>query len=720
MIENSGKNGSDECPGTEQHSVEDETLVELRHLLISPVEDQVDRIQVRLDDPQLRSAEVASILPDAVRVRSAQDDALVSSLSPTIEQALRLSIRNNLKSFADALFPVIGPAIRKAISEALRGMVQSLNEAMDKSFSLKGLKWRFEAYRAKKPFSEIVILHSIIYRVEQVFLIHKKTGLLLKHLVKDDLEFQDADMVSGMLTAIRDFVADSFSVEEGEGLESILVGELNVWIEHGPEAILALVIRGNAPATLRSVMKEALERIHVEFGAELQNFDGDTAQFESTSPILETCLVSRYVEDKKKTSPILVATVATLTCVLAVWTWVNLKEHFRWQDLLVRLNALEGIVVTQAQKEDGNYVIRGLRDGLSFDPDQIVAEVGINPQRVTFHWTPYQALTDEIVLKRANKMLTPGETVTLTLKQGVLSAHGKTDLKWLLQARNSVKNVTGVDRFDTNSLTILDKSLHDSFMEFLRKLRAEKGVVITSYNEENGKFSVSGLLDPFAVDPRELLRSSGLDESQVNLSWEPYQSSDIYILLKRIRKLLNPPETVKLEVSDNCIQVSGAASNDWLLELRGWLKTVPVSPCLKYKDLLNLDYVEMENLKREIQSQSILFKSDTNVPTKGQFEKMEVLAGQMRRLVDLSKILKVQAKISIHGHTDQSGTAERNKNLSQQRAERIMEFLVSRGVPIDLFSLEALGATKPISHENTEPGLELNRRVAFEVAISQK
>ena len=49
-----------------------------------------------------------------------------------------------------------------------------------------------------------------------------------------------------------------------------------------------------------------------------------------------------------------------------------------------------------------------------------------------------------------------------------------------------------------------------------------------------------------------------------------------------------------------------------------------------------------------------------------------------------------------------------------------MEFLVSRGVPIDLFSLEALGATKPISHENTEPGLELNRRVAFEVAISQK
>ena len=33
-------------------------------------------------------------------------------------------------------------------------------------------------------------------------------------------------MVSSMLTAIRDFVADSFKVEEDEGLETIRVGEL--------------------------------------------------------------------------------------------------------------------------------------------------------------------------------------------------------------------------------------------------------------------------------------------------------------------------------------------------------------------------------------------------------------------------------------------------------------------------------------------------------------
>lgn len=717
MTDNFGKNDDDQGSGTLQNSGDDETLVQLRHLLIGPVEDQVDKIQTRLDDPDLRSKEVGNILPEAIRERSAQDDALVSSLSPTIEQALRFSIRNNLKSFADALFPVIGPAIRKAISEALRGMIQSLNEAMDKSFSLKGLKWRFEAYRTKKPFSEIVILHSIVYRVEQVFLIHKKTGLLLKHLVKEEFEFQDADMVSGMLTAIRDFVADSFNVEEGEGLESILVGELNVWIEHGPEAILAVVIRGNAPASLRALMKEALEKIHVEFGEALENYAGDTVVFESSAPILETCLVSRYLEEKKKASPILLTAIGAVTVVSAVWLWISLKEHYRWQDLAERLNSMDGIVITQAQKEDGGYVIRGLRDSLSNDPEEVVTKVGINPEKVTFHWIPYQALNDDIVLKRAAKMLNPGEKVTLSLQDGVLSARGRTNLAWLKKAQETAKSVPGINQFDTGSLDIEDYAEHEAFMDFLQKLKSEKGIVITSYNADKGKFFISGLLDPFAADPKELLAATKLKESDINLNWEPYQSGDIQIILKRIKKLLNPPKTVKLGIKDACISVSGSASDEWLRELKSWLKTTSVAPCLDEKGFINLDFQELIELKNEIETSSILFKSDSSVPSKDQFEKMEKLAGDVRQMVELSRKLKIPVKISVHGHTDRSGTEERNKPLSQQRAERMKEFLISRGVPPELFSLKALGSSRPVSSENMEPGLEGNRRVSFEVEM---
>ena len=87
-------------------------------------------------------------------------------------------MRRDPHVLADALFPVMGPAIRKSITETLRGMLESFNEALDNSFSLRGLKWRVEAMRTGKPFAEIVLMHSLLYRVEQVFLIHRETGLV--------------------------------------------------------------------------------------------------------------------------------------------------------------------------------------------------------------------------------------------------------------------------------------------------------------------------------------------------------------------------------------------------------------------------------------------------------------------------------------------------------------------------------------------------------------
>ena len=89
-------------------------------------------------------------------------------------------------------------------------------------------------------------------RVEQVLLIHRPTGLKLEHCFAPTVAYQDPEMVSGMLTAIQDFVRDSFSAPPGETLDSLRVGDLEVWVEQGPHATIAAVIRGHAPASLRS------------------------------------------------------------------------------------------------------------------------------------------------------------------------------------------------------------------------------------------------------------------------------------------------------------------------------------------------------------------------------------------------------------------------------------------------------------------------------------
>ncbi len=240
----------------------------------------------------------------------------VTDTSLDVAVAIERSIKNNPQQMVDAIYPVMGPAIRKAISGALTSMAQSLNQRLTYNFSLQGLKWRLESLRTGRSFAEVVLLHTLVYRVEQVFLIHRETGLLLQHCAADHATTQDPDMVSGMLTAIQDFVHNSFRANHGDLLETFQVGELAVWVEQSPQAFLAGVVRGNAPATTRDYLRATLESIHLEFYGALADFAGDAMSFAATRPLLQGCLQTEYQPQSANITPLMVVTGVVLAALL--------------------------------------------------------------------------------------------------------------------------------------------------------------------------------------------------------------------------------------------------------------------------------------------------------------------------------------------------------------------------------------------------------------------
>src|SRR5262245_24231172 len=269
---------------------EDALLEELRGLLLAAPKQEVVQIQERLDDPQARAEDVSRVLPEAIALRSGRDRDLTDSLLPAVEEAIGVSVRRHPEVLVDGLFPVMGPAIRKSIANTLAEVLGSLSQTLAVGFSRQGLKWRVEAWRTGKPFAQVVLLRTLLYRVEQVFLIHRETGLLLGHVTAGKADVQDASMVSGMLTAIRDFVQDSFGSAREGGFAAFRVGELAVWVEQGPHAVLAAVIRGNPPMELRTVFVEAIEKIHRDRARDLEEFSGDAAPFQKSRDVLEACL----------------------------------------------------------------------------------------------------------------------------------------------------------------------------------------------------------------------------------------------------------------------------------------------------------------------------------------------------------------------------------------------------------------------------------------------
>lgn len=72
-------------------------------------------------------------------------------------------------------------------------------------------------------------------------------------------------------------------------------------------------------------------------------------------------------------------------------------------------------------------------------------------------------------------------------------------------------------------------------------------------------------------------------------------------------------------------------------------------------------------------------------------------------------------KIEIQGHTDNVGTEEANKELSQLRAEAVRNFLLETGINEDKVIAKGYGESQPIQSNESERGRALNRRTEFKV-----
>jgi OOP family OmpA-OmpF porin len=441
-----------EVPRPGKPDRDDADFEALRRLLVGPERRELDDLRARMEDPVRRAQDIGDALPAAL-ARHSDDPRLATALTPPIERALTVSVRRNPGPLAEALFPVMGPAIRRAVSASLAAMMDSLNRTLEHSLSWRALQWRLEAARTGKPFAEIVLLHTLLYRVEQIFLIDRRTGLLLQHVRAGTMAVQDADMVSGMLTAIRDFVKDSFRVADAASLDTLEVGDLSVWIEQGPQAIIAAVIRGNAPKTFRRTLQHILETVHLQQADALAGFTGDAAAFDAVRPLLETTLHAEYRSPATRgvaAAGWFLAAAALVAAAAIGFLWF--RQHTRQQHLLDALRAEPGIVVVSAEARGRRLIVSGLRDPLSRDPSTLVAPAELDAGDVEMRWDTFQTLDPRVAIERARALLHPPQSVRLSLADGILRAEGLAPIAWVAETSRLAPFVPGVARFDASPL----------------------------------------------------------------------------------------------------------------------------------------------------------------------------------------------------------------------------------------------------------------------------
>jgi len=567
---------------SEEHIPQPEdSLNELRKLLVGPLHSQIEEMRELMRDQGINPDDLSKILPEAIMIRAARDRQMVKAVEPLTEEAIKASVERDPRVLVEVLVPVMLPAIRKAITTLIKEMIQTFSATLEHGLSMRGLKWRFEAFKTKKPFGEVALLHSLVYQVEQVFLIHKETGLVLQHAVSEDTVAQDPDMVSAMLTAIQDFVRDSFGAGQDATLENLHFGDRTVLIEQTSLAVLAAVVWGTPPVEVEKALHETLSAIHFEQLDNLRYFEGDTAPFEITGARISDCLRSQF-KSKKRNPVLLWLLVGAAVFGIGYGSFFFIRDYMRWND-------------------------------------------------------------------------------------------------------------------------------------YLEKLHGEPGIVITETNKKNGKYHIFGLRDMLASDPVEMLRASDIEADRVIFDWELYHSSHPDFIIRRIRGILRPPETIELEVRDNVLHVRGSAPHHWIAEAEKLAKAIPGIMGFADDGVVDADIRNIEIIREEIEKTYFFFDRVSVEIKPGQEHILKQLDKDIREFDRLNRIFDKQISIEIVGHTDSVGTDERNLEISRKRAEKLFSLLVAGGMSADMFTTRGAGWKELLREEFSEADRELNRYVSFHI-----
>lgn len=430
-------------------------LDELRQIIVGDNSERLNELKDRIEDVEMRTRDVAEVLAPAIDANVKHDDRLVDALKRPVSEGLKQAIRLEPETYADILYPAIAPSIRAAISQAISSMMATINQTIESATSVDSLRLRLKSWRTGIPYSELLLQQSLLYRVEHLYLIDRESGLLMAEVGSEHGSLLDSDAVSAMFSAIQSFVQDSFSGDQEDRLTEFKVGSHNVWLAHGSQAMLACVVFGNAPESLKNQLYKTLDEVRLKFSAELDGFSGDTSKLEGVVDYLQPMMQVQLRDDIEEPRSMSMGSrlvYLALALLLLYWLYAGIDKRSKLSAVNYYLDAAPGIVVTKAIWKDDAIVVDGLRDPDASLPVKTLRAYGIDDSNLVLQMTPFRSLEVEMEIRRFRSELDPPSSAQLAIIDGQVALSGEASLSWLLEHDGRLRQLSIDKRLNINSL----------------------------------------------------------------------------------------------------------------------------------------------------------------------------------------------------------------------------------------------------------------------------
>jgi outer membrane protein OmpA-like peptidoglycan-associated protein len=661
----------------------------------------------RVGTQEKLSSSVAAILDQALRkAEVAKHEQMSHALAPLVVRTIKVELRNSQDEMVEALYPITGRLVKSYVASAMKDMMDQINRKLERGLLKNPVMLRLRSLVSGRSMAELALVETQGIEVEELFLIRRGTGELVRHWPEERTD-QDDRRLSGILTAINEFAASAFK-EEGGAIRSIEVDDYTVYLRPSPLYLLAARCRGTAaPGVERLIDDSLIETIgdHREVlaqaadgGAEDEDHGAATRQLlKDLAGKLETRITAKQEELAEAAAPRNPLKVIAIALALPLVAWIGWMAYVGYVTDRVRTRA-NAIIATTSPLTGYPVNIEVARGGkaarlLGLAPNSEVKQVLIERLRTEL---PETIIADQLsVLPLAVDVEPSLQRVRRSVAE--LEAEARR-----AEVRRAIERAT----------RRLEQVLPDlDGLEAVMRTDGERRIARETARAVHGaiaalrapRTSISGQrVDPgvmAAIGGPLLTVTQTLDQAADRLSG----------LIGGPPRAPTPQRGPSQDAGESAEILAAAAERLATLAVAVSqavaIKPPPALPAITIP--VRNEPSAFDRLVEWTRTKAIFFANGTDYRSE---ERAGELVGELAALMRSTTAL-----IRVVGYTDERGSSSRNSQLSINRAERVVEALVERGVPRN--RLVAVGRTFGLEISPQIGPQSPNRRVSFEIGF---
>ena len=284
---------------------------------------------------------VVGIIDDVLHELAEQDrDRVAQAIAPLVIAAIQTELQktNGSQRIAEVFHPVTGLILWEYFAKAFNERMQALNCFLERNFVML----RIRSLLSGKSVAELSITKSQHLRVEEIFLIQRRTDKFLAHWQADPpktVQSVQDKRVSQIISEINKFVMDAFQSSDGH-LGNFEVDGSIIFVRASPIYICAAKCSGVAPSSIHSIVDKEflrlLERIDIRDGYSTSLAGPSTAthELEPFAFGIREKTAAIYAQNERaglafRPLKALVYVVAVMLVSLLVWTGYTISERSR-------------------------------------------------------------------------------------------------------------------------------------------------------------------------------------------------------------------------------------------------------------------------------------------------------------------------------------------------------------------------------------------------------